>query len=102
MEIELNYFVKSDHKQSYSQFTNIFTARLHSEDDVMCRHHDFWKWLIGNFIIGLLSLGVALGVKLIASKVNTGRFSMFYDKTQQLQKIEALECVILNFAASAA
>ncbi len=81
---------------NYEQFKEHFIARLHSEDDLMCKHRAAWKANLANFAIGVVTLGIALGIKLAISKHSEGRFTLFFDKTKRQQKISAIEEVVID------
>jgi hypothetical protein len=82
---------KATAAQSYKAFEQIFTARLHSQDVVIRHHRPVWP-IIANIAIGVGTLGVALGLKLIHSKQKEGRFALFFDKAAPIQKsVESLE-----------
>lgn len=82
---------KATAAESYKAFEQIFTARLHSQDVIIRHHRPVWP-IIANIAIGVGTLGVALGVKLIHSKKTEGRFALFFDKAAPIQKsVESLE-----------
>jgi hypothetical protein len=82
---------KEQAAEAYMAFQEIFTARLHSQDVVMRRHLSVWP-VIANIAIGVATLGVALGVKLIHSKSTQDRYSLFFDNAKSLQRrVEKME-----------
>ncbi|MDP1602205.1 MAG: hypothetical protein Q8M03_02985 [Legionella sp.] len=76
---------------NYSQFRENFTARLHSQDAAMSVHHNVWKPLLANVLAAAITLGIALGIKLIYSKISSGRCSFFMENTAHLNFIEKME-----------
>jgi hypothetical protein len=81
-------------EEAYTEFKAHFTARLHSEDEVLSKHRKPWKTNLANFAIGLVSLGIALGVKLIYSKVHDNKYSLFFNKTKKLEQTEKIEDIV--------
>lgn len=81
-------------EKAYNQFTALFTARLHSEDDELSRHRAAWKANFANIMIGVFTLGIALGIKLVHSKWSEGRYSLFFDKTRRQQQIASMEEIV--------
>ena len=76
---------------NFHQFKAHFTYRMHSEDNVMRRHSNFWIPLIANLVFGLLTAGTALGVKFIYSLVVERRASpLFFDRTEAQQSIASM------------
>lgn len=78
-------------KASYTNFKIQFTARLHSQDDAMSTHREAWKPILGNILIGVVTLGVAIGIQLAYSKLSTGRAAFFFDETARQGKIQAVD-----------
>ena len=78
-------------KASYANFKIQFTARLHSQDDAMNTHREAWKPILGNLLIGLVTLGVAIGIQLAYSKLSTGRAAFFFDETARQGKIQSVD-----------
>ena len=78
-------------KESYANFKIQFTARLHSQDDAMNKHREAWKPILGNILIGVITLGVAIGVQLAYSKLSTGRAAFFFDETARQGKIQSVD-----------
>ncbi|WP_412754038.1 hypothetical protein [Legionella londiniensis] len=77
-------------KEQMTAFQKEFRLHLHSKDDIMCKH-DSWKPLIANIALAVFTLGIALGIQLIASKVSTGRFAFFMDRSERLRREDAIE-----------
>lgn len=78
----------------YQAFKTKFTAKLHSQDDCMSTLRSSGSKagaIIANLAAGIFTLGIALGIKLLVSKVSTGRFALFFDKTTIQQKIESVD-----------
>jgi hypothetical protein len=78
-------------KNHYEQFKEKFITRLHSENETMNKHRAAWKPLLANIVIGLLTVGIALGIKLLHSKLNTGHSSLFFANTHRQEKLLAME-----------
>lgn len=76
---------KTIEADNFQAFRSDFQNHLHSQDDVMSNHREFWKPFLAG-VIALLSLGLALGVK----KIVTGRAAFFAD-TKRLQHIHEVE-----------
>lgn len=81
-------------EKAYHQFVTLFTARLHSEDDELSRHRSGWKANLANLMIGVFTLGIALGIKLVHSRWNEGRYSLFFDKTRRQQQTALMEEIV--------
>lgn len=71
---------------SYQAFTKKFTARLHSEDNVMSQEGKNWTHIVANIALALLLIP-----KLIYSKLTTGRCSFFFEETKATGIISAIE-----------
>jgi len=84
--------------QATSQaFTKKFTARLHSEDNMMSEQDSNWANIVAN-----ISLILLLIPKLIYSKLATGRFSFFFEETKGSQLVRSIEESAQSLATSAA
>ena len=76
---------------NFHQFKEHFTYRMHSEDNVMRLHSNFWTPLFVNLLLGVLTAGTALGVKLIYSLIVERRASpLFFDRTEGQQSIASM------------
>lgn len=71
-------------------FQKEFGLHLHSKDDAMC-HHESWKPFIANIAIAVLTLGIATGIQLISSKMSTGRFAFFCDRSERLARLDKMD-----------
>jgi hypothetical protein len=89
-------------EKAYDHFKRHFTSRLHSEDEIMCKHRKAWKINLANFAIGLFTLGIAIGIKLIHSKINEGRCKFFFHETKREKQILSMEEMVHDIAAPAA
>lgn len=90
-------------EKAYNDFKAHFSARLHSEDEVLSTHRAAWKTNLANFAIGLFTLGVALGIKLVHSKLSEGHYSLFFSKTGRQKQTSLMEQVVeKNLVAVAA
>lgn len=90
--------------EAYTLFTEEFRIRLHSKDEELSQHRDLWRpflAILANITLGLITLGFAVGVKLIHSKVTTGQFSFFCEKTERLEKIEVVDELVKQIQAPA-
>lgn len=106
LQTDVDHFVlahkdASPNKASYTSFKTQFTARLHSQDDEMSKHREAWKPILANICIGIVSLGIAIGFKLIISKLSTGRASLFFDETARQEKIQSIDKSLQTLAAPA-
>lgn len=101
---DLNYFVvnlqtNTPSLEAYETFKEEFRIRLHSQDEALNQHRDLWRpfiAILANLALATLTLGVAVGAKLIHSKKTTGQFSFFCDKTERLETIEDFDESIKN------
>jgi hypothetical protein len=92
-------------RAEYPDFKTKFIAQLHSKGDVMSTLRSSGEKagvIIANIIAGVFTLGIALGIKLLVSKVSTGRFALFFDKTTIQQKIESVDNSVVALSAAAA
>ncbi len=80
----------------FQRFKRHFTARLHSQDDLMSIHKKAWKGHLANFFIGLFTLGIALGIKAIYSSVKEGKATLFFTETNRNKQISSIDDVIKN------
>lgn len=78
-------------KHAYEQLRDNFTLRLHSEDDLHGMHPAVWKPFVLNVLIGLATLGIAIGLKALHSKISTGRCTLFFNETKRQQHIALLD-----------
>jgi hypothetical protein len=81
-------------EESYLNFKYKFTLRLHSEDKLMHKHEHIWKPIVKNILIAIFTLGIVLGIQLIASKVATGKARFFGEKTDKERFRNDIEEVI--------
>lgn len=107
LHADLNRFVithsdKLPDEHAYDHFKKHFTSRLHSEDESMCKHRKAWKINLANFAIGFFTLGIAIGIKLIHSKINEGRCKFFFHETKREKQILSMEETVQDLAAPAA
>jgi predicted CopG family antitoxin len=107
LKYDIDYFVTTHsnelpNEDDYTQFKENFTARLHSKDDVMSVHNEAWKPIVANFVIGFFTLGIALGIKLLHSKISSGRCSFFFDQSNHLDRIEKMEQALPSTIAACA
>lgn len=89
-------------KKAYKQFKDNFIARLHSEDDLNSVHRAAWKPIVLNVLIGLATLGIAIGVKALHSKLSTGRCTFFFNETRRQEHIALLDEMVSAPVAGAA
>lgn len=71
---------------SYQAFNKKFSARLHSEDNVISQEGKNWTYIVANIALALLLIP-----KLIYSKLTTGRCSFFFEETKATGIISAIE-----------
>ncbi|KTD20293.1 LepB protein [Legionella lansingensis] len=83
----------------FETFRADFMDLLHSQDDSMSKHRSFWKPFITNVAAAFFTLGIALGVKLIGSKLMTGHAS-FFGETIRFQYVQSIEEELANVAAA--
>lgn len=91
---QLDALKKSNQKaHDYKQFKDTFINTLQSKDVdvVMSKYDNLWKPILVNLIIGVFSLGIALGIKALHSKVTTGQYSLFYAKTDREKVIDDIQ-----------
>ena len=81
----------------FDDFKERFTARLHSQDHMMTQHTKKWRPIVANILAGVATLGIALGVKLIYSKLKEGHASFFMGKTGKEQQVKRVEDTLKNF-----
>ncbi|MCP0913397.1 hypothetical protein NKV53_03325 [Legionella sp. 27cVA30] len=99
-EFIITHEKNSPSQQSFSEFREEFECLLHSQDDVMCQHETFWKPIVINILAALFTLGIAVGIQLIYSKVTTGRAAFFYDKSERLYQVEQVDKPLEDFNGS--
>ena len=92
LERQLNDLCKNRPKsRKYIEFKKIFVDTIKAHAPVMSKYDNLWKPILVNLIIGLFSLGIALGIKALHSKATTGRYSLFYAETDREKVIGELE-----------
>ncbi len=75
--------------EKFKQFEQKFTARLHTEDVAMSKHTG-WGAFLKNLLAAIVTVGIALGVKLAYSKHTTGVVSFFADKTGKQSQVDTV------------
>lgn len=96
LQTDVDHFIMANkdtlpNETSYAKFKEQFSARVHSQNDIMGKHLAVWKPILGNIMIGLLTLGVAIGIKLVVSKLSTGRASFFFEETGRQKQIASID-----------
>ena len=81
----------------FNDFKERFTARLHTQDQLMAQHTKKWRPMVANILAGVATLGIALGVKLVYSKLKEGHASFFMSKTGKEQHVKRVEDTLRNF-----
>ena len=94
---DLDSFISSHQDQMANQFQELykkfrlnFYARLHSQDVALSKHKS-WQSFAINLFLGVITMGVALGIKAIHSKYSTGQVTLFARKTDEQEKIESMD-----------
>lgn len=92
---DVDYFVSQHPKavpapQSFNQFKIKFSARLHSQD-VLMRNHENWDSFVINLLLALISVGIALGVKAIHSKLTTGEVRFFASESKKEKAVSDIQ-----------
>jgi ankyrin repeat protein len=87
---DLDFFIsqhpkKIPDKSSFKNFRTKFNARLHSQD-VLMRKQEIWNAFALNLFLAVTTLGIALGVKAIHSKLTTGQVTFFHRETKKQKK----------------
>ena len=85
--------------ESLSHFSDKFIARLHSADDVM-NQQTSWKTIVANVAAAVLTLGIALGVKLAHSKITEGRAHLFFSQNTGEKTVAQLEESVKSMSAA--
>ena len=89
---ELNSFVgdyaKEPKVESFNHFkAKLFLLRLHSQDALMSKREN-WNALALNIFLGVISLGIALGIKALHSKLAYGEeYVSFGHESQKQEKL---------------
>lgn len=78
-------------RDDFNQFKKHFTARLHSQDNLMSKHRSAWKGHLANFFIGLFTLGIALGIKAIYSSIKEGKSTLFFTETKRKKYLSTID-----------
>ncbi|KTD08166.1 hypothetical protein [Legionella jamestowniensis] len=92
-KVDIFILQKDDKNARYSDFQKFhsdFIECLHSYDDVMSKHRSFWKPFLLNIAAALFTVGIALGVKLMSSKLLAGHAS-FFGETKRFQHVQNLD-----------
>jgi len=76
---------------AFQTFRNSMIVSLHAQDKLMSEHRHHWKPLLANVAIGIMSVGIALGIKLIHSKLHEGRAMLFFERTHRQTQLAHLE-----------
>lgn len=64
-------------QQNYQAFQQDFACQVHSQDNVLNRHHSWIPFTV-NLLLGLVSLGTLLAARLAYTKLSTGKASLFW------------------------
>ncbi|MGQ3887786.1 hypothetical protein ACQUW5_01985 [Legionella sp. CNM-1927-20] len=67
-------------------FHENFKTLLHSEDDKLSKHREAWKPILANIALNVFTL-----IKLVVSKIATHQATFFFQKTERMQKVDAVE-----------
>ncbi|ASQ45965.1 hypothetical protein [Legionella clemsonensis] len=86
-------------KEEFQNFNTDFMTCLHSHDEVMSKSRSFWKPFLLNITAALFTVGIALGVKLISSKLRTGHAS-FFGETKRFQYVQDLDKAVSEVSAA--
>lgn len=85
LQQDLSMFICQPANQaSFERFQLKFHASLHSQDVVMGQQ-ETWNSFAWNLFLGVISMGTALGIKAICSKVSTGVCTLFARETHKQQ-----------------
>lgn len=76
-------------------FQNEFSNLLHSQDEVIGKHSDTGKDILAKLFVAIFSLLLAPAIKLIPAKYQ-GQASLFFEKSILLQKIDAMDNVLIT------
>lgn len=105
---ELDRFVRSKPANSkdcavlYQSFKEAFCARLDSHANIVEKHKVLWP-IVVNILVGVFTVGIALGIKLIHSRKTTGKFNLFFSQSSPLQKnVDRIEKKAANIPVPAA
>lgn len=85
----------------FSNFKELFLARIHSHEVTIRNHRAIWKPILANILIGLFSFGFALGIRLAHTYRKNGTPTLFFNKTQKENDVEAIEEVFSQQAPAA-
>ncbi|CEK10613.1 coiled-coil domain-containing protein [Legionella hackeliae] len=88
-------------EMAFKEFKDDFTELLHSQDDTMSRHRSFWKPFLLNILAAVFTAGIAVGVKLIGSKLLTGHAS-FFGEPKRFKHLGNLDEALSKVTAPAA
>ena len=81
---------KLPESKEFNRFTAKFNARLHSEDIIMSRQEN-WKSFAINLFLALISVGIALGIKAIHSKLTSGKVGFFAAESKKQEVISNIQ-----------
>jgi Ran GTPase-activating protein (RanGAP) involved in mRNA processing and transport len=88
---DLDYFI-SQHDQtlpdqdSFNNFKIKFITRLYSQDETIRAEGYHWRTFAFNLLLGIISLGIAIGAKAIHSKLTYGEVRLFAAPKNEGQK----------------
>ncbi len=90
-DFTINYANKTLTNESVNQFRTEFMAVLHSHDDTLSRQNNFCQLFLVNLALAFLTLGLAVGIQLVTSKLLTGRASFFCADSAALCQVTQIE-----------
>jgi len=69
-----------------------FKTLLHSKDSIMQEHRQYWKIVAFNLALAFTGIGLFfVAIKVLHSAITQNRFALFFEDTQRIQKINAID-----------
>lgn len=86
-------------QQAVESFQTEFMYLAHTQDELMSKHASWWTPVVVNMVAVVTTLGIAVGLQLVASKLFTGRFAFFCDRSVGVERVDAVEKAAIAIAA---
>lgn len=104
LQFDLHQFLKKTknsipNSQTVDEFFEVFMFKLHSEDEIMSKHRAAWKPIVLNISIAATVFGLLLiALKLVISKVQTGRARFFSQNTARVNHVESVGDALVSLS----
>lgn len=68
-----------------------FAAKLHENARQFDKHHDYWKVICANILLGVLGVGILYGLAIVYKSVKAGTPTLFFSDTERKKRFKEIE-----------